>query len=471
MRISLYAYQSDPSLSQKDGVNISHTEIARLMRSTKDSRIRIHFHDFLRVCNDEKYAYEVLSQVDCVISNVGPHAHYYFYLREKFGLNFKIIRDIRTALWSSYLLQEFLCHPYLRPEDVLIVSSRYSRELSKHIFPHLKQYKIDVFNSVLIGLSPFKSTPKKQTKLTGRVKLGYLGRLSEDKNFPQLIDLLIRLDQSCPGKFCLLACGDIHSHSCHPEKQQQKIHKKTGKSNIFKYFPPVNHAQVWDLYDQFDVFLFPSTSNLETLGRVLIEASCFGLPILASDHAAAPELFTQAALSSVDYAFNKRYSAHFDYPLGSVDIGDMVFKLEQNELDACRCSDLIQYNPNRLVEILLDEVNEADSNKGIMELTSSQLNFIKSVQLFGIPKFLDIQESNELISNLLDWFCALQNKGTPQYTARLQQLMSMSKYKARTERYILKSARSKADFTNVGGVDIELCHVANFYPEFSLTQS
>ena len=109
--ITLHHYKSHPNLPQKDGVNHAHEEISEILLSEQRDGIDIRTHDFEKLINNREYAINSLGQCKCVISNVGPHAHYYFYIREKYNLRYKIIRDARTALWSSYLLQEHLSQP------------------------------------------------------------------------------------------------------------------------------------------------------------------------------------------------------------------------------------------------------------------------------------------------------------------------------------------------------------------------
>ena len=136
-RVSLHDYQTDPLLPQKDGVNLAHENIAGLLRQQTGSDLIVEFHDFTRLIADEVYARSVLADVDCVVSNVGPHAHFYFWLRERLGLDFRIMRDVRTAIWSSYLHQEHLCASYLRSDDTLMVASNYTWGIYHRIFPHL----------------------------------------------------------------------------------------------------------------------------------------------------------------------------------------------------------------------------------------------------------------------------------------------------------------------------------------------
>src|SRR3990167_2612826 len=106
MRVGVHAYETDPLLPQRDGVNFAHENFTRLLREAENPGFEVEFHDFNALMSNLEHAREVLTGLDCVFSNVGPHAQYYFWLRETLGLDFRIVRDVRTAIWSSYLFQE-----------------------------------------------------------------------------------------------------------------------------------------------------------------------------------------------------------------------------------------------------------------------------------------------------------------------------------------------------------------------------
>ena len=468
MRVTLHAFRSDPSLPQRDGVNIAHSQIAAMMHAREHKDVRVGFHDFMRLCSDGRYARDVLSDTDCVVSNVGPHAHYYFYLREKFGLDFRIVRDIRTALWSSYLIQEALCRPYLRPQDALMALSVYSKELTRRVFPHLRGSLIFVFEPLMFPWDHPKNPTGAEKQSSRKRMLGYVGRLSEDKNFPQLIDLILLLHREQPGRFRLLACGDIHSPSCEPRDLQARLYRRTGRTDLLEYLSPREYEDLGDIYRRFDVFLFPSTSNLETFGRVLAEASHCGLPILASDHAAAPQLLAPEALSPVEYNLGESYATHFDHALGVVNIEDMAVRLLRDELVPARAHSVYPHDPGYFADVLLGRVTQRDVNEALPPLTTAQMRFLDLIELRGMADYPDKREADEVIGTLLDWFCVLQDKASPHYADRMRALLGLSRYKERTQRYMEKSRRTRGDFTNLGGVDIELCHLAQFWPEFAL---
>jgi hypothetical protein len=469
VRVTLHAYQSDPSLPQRDGVNISQAEIVAMLRQLATPDIRVEFHDFVRLCSDRRYAVDVLSQTDCVLSVVGPHAHYYHHLREQLGLEFRILRDVRTALWSSYLLQEALCQPLLHPGDALITPSRYARGLIRRILPHLRTHPIVVFESMFAAGETTAGSGVSGRRRHRQMTLGYVGRLSEDKNFPQLVDLLIRLNRDRPRGYRLLACGHVHSPSCDPRVLQARIRSLTGHSDLFEYHPARDHAEVWDLYHRFDAFLFPSTSNLETLGRVLSEASRCGVPILASEHAAAPELLPAEALSPVRYDLGTWYPTHFDYPLGSVDIDDMGRKLHEGALVTPDCHRNYPNDPAFLQDILLlSRLEGSGATAGGDDLTRTQRGFLDLVEVAGLNEYRDPAHAQDVIGDLAAWFTALQCRSSPDYQQRLTQLLRRSRFPERTQRFVGKSRLTRGDFTDLGGVDIELCHVARFWPQFRL---
>lgn len=465
MRITLHDYITDPGLPQKDGVNLAHENIAALMRGQAGGPLQVTFHDFNRLLEDEAYARDILDHTDCVISNIGPHAHYYFYLREQYGLNFRIVRDVRTAIWSSYLLQEHLCAPLLQTQDILMVASHYTRGIYEKIFPHLKDHALLRCYPLTVAFPP--SLPTRAPKPSGGpVVLGYIGRLSEDKNFPELIDLLITLNRREPGGFRLLACGDIHSPSCRPDLLSQRLREALGPGDHFIHLPSRKNGDIWELYQRFDVMLFPSTSNLETLGRVLVEASYAGIPVICGAHAAAPELMPDAALCPVDYVNGRPFDTHHDHSLGQVDIAAMVALLARRGWPTTDCHLEYRQHPEKFLQALTvgaDRIRQLEP----LTLKPAQAAFIASMQI-QMPAPLTTHGTIALIRQLMSWFTTLQKNGSLRRQDLVDRLQRITRHPQRTSDFLRKSNATRGDFTNVGGIDIELCHVARFYPAFSL---
>lgn len=470
MKIALHNYQPDTMLRQKDGVNLAYNEIASLLAKDPGRDLDVRFHDFLQLCADKSYALEMLSDVDCVISNVGPHAHYYFYLREKLGLSFRIVRDVREAYRSNYLLQEHLCRAYLRETDLVLFASIYAQEVFFHAYPHLRDLPTAICYPLMRSFPTRQAGKRKSISDSKQVTLGYVGRLSEDKNFPQLVDLIIKLHAVDPGRYRLLALGDIHSPSCDPLKLMEHVQSETGRDDLFQYYPPVGHDRVWEFYERLDVFVFLSTSNIETFGRVLIEASYSGVPIIASDHAAAPELLPKDSTVPVSYYTGRPFSAHYDFPLGEVNVPAILSKLEFGEVEQGKAHLDYSKHPDFFLSLLRQADCCPDTvSPAVRDAQREHCGrFIESVRLIGMPEPMDIPAANGLMSDMLAWFCALQDKQAPGYQTKLEELLRISTERERTLRYIRKSLESRGDFTNVGGVDFELCHIAGFFPTFEI---
>jgi glycosyltransferase involved in cell wall biosynthesis len=466
IKLTLHDYRTDPLLPQKDGVNLAHENMAELLRTRPHPGLSVGFHDFNRLIDDPGYALATLSDVDCVLSNVGPHAHFYFWLRERLGLDFRIVRDVRTAIWSSYLHQEHLCRAYLRPTDTLLVASNYTWGIYNKMFPHLASFPTVLcypLTACFPADRPIGHLAERQP--SDDFTIGYLGRLSEDKNFPDIVELLIRLnrDPQRRHRYRLIACGDVHSPTCAPEAIRTKIDDELGAGGWFEYLPARSYDRIWDVLARFDVMIFPSTSNLETLGRVLIEASYAHVPIVSGEHAATPELVAAGGLCRVEYQTDKSFSAHFDHRIGSVDIDAMADVLKRRSFGLSDCFETYDRHPALFLSTLADRAPSIAAPC----LTATQQAFIANLSV-DLPEPIDLTRSDTAIAEAALWFADLQRKGTPEYAAKLKQLATISHHPERTARFAAKSAATSGDFTNVGGIDIELCHLHRFYPEFRI---
>ena len=465
LRVGAHDYRTDPLLPQKDGVNFAHENISALLKAADPAQFAVEFHDFPNLLEDEDAARKALDGLDCVVSNIGPHAQYYFWLREKLGLDFRIVRDVRTAIWSSYLFQEHLLAPLLRPGDTLMVASHYVWAVYRKMFPHLADYPAELCYPLSVCFPEPRPAPRQKGSLQpGLVTIGYLGRLSEDKNFPEIVDLLIRLNRERGDgpRYRLLACGDVHSPACARDKIANRIAGELGDGEWYEYLPARPNEEIWDLLARFDMLLFPSTSNLETFGRVLIEAAYARVPVIAGYHAAATELVHESGLCTVDYERNHIFSAHFDHQLGRVNGAEMARAASSGELCASNQYERYANHPQVFLDMLRRAPPIADP-----VLHSSQEAFLTALDV-ALPALPTRADAMEWLPEHASWFLDLQRKDTPEYAEKMARLLELSQSPERTERFIGKSATTSADFTNVGGIDIELCHLRGFYPEFSI---
>ena len=95
--VGFHPFQTYAGHPGKDGANFDYVEQVDLVEG--DGRVVPRPHDLVALCRSDAEAREALGGVDVVMTTVGPPAYFYFYLRERLGLNFRIVRDVRTALW------------------------------------------------------------------------------------------------------------------------------------------------------------------------------------------------------------------------------------------------------------------------------------------------------------------------------------------------------------------------------------
>jgi glycosyltransferase involved in cell wall biosynthesis len=463
-KVALHDYKSHPHLPQKDGVNHAHEEIATLLLRSDHPDLDIKWHDFPRLLADLSYARTVLSDCDCVISNVGPHAHFYFYLREQLGLNYRIIRDVRTALWSSYLLQESLIAPLCRSVDTLLVATNFTHGIFLKIFPHLALSKV-IRCYPLVAHFPADYQGKVVSLKSDAFAVGYLGRISTDKGFLELLRAVIALNSepNASRRYRLLACGSIGDSQFSESGIKSLFIQQGVDPSLYTYLGSVGRTQIWERMKLFDLLVFPTVSSLETLGRVILEASYMGLPILASEHAAGTELLERKeCLMEVDYFHEKVFYSHFNHKIGSVSVSSIVNGIKSHSLRPSGCWRLYKDD-----YIILNHAIHGLLPSSPLVLSAQQSGFIDRLRI-DIPRHWDRAGSLVEIGNLVPVFSVLNDKRDLSATSNLRDLLLASTISLEKTLAYFRSRHSQYDFTDVGGIDIEVCNLLGYHPVFTV---
>ncbi|MDQ5822820.1 MAG: glycosyltransferase family 4 protein [Chloroflexota bacterium] len=461
VRVGIHLFHTYQQYNGRDGANLAYAEIGRLLN--EDRRVQLIPHDIVRLCTDDRVARETLACCDVVVATVGPHAYLYFYLRKKLGLSYRIIRDVRTALWNGYLLQETLVAPYLQPADSVIYSSAYSRDLFRKFFPNLAPYTQHICYPLMHWFPPHAELLAKRRASRSTFTVGFVGRLTADKNFSQALDLIAELETRQPGRFKLLAVGEGRVPYGDPNLVRSQL---GSKSHAYTWLPPVDHGGIWGYYAGFDVVFFPSTSSLETFGRVIAEASYAGVPVVASTHAAASELLSPDALFSTNY-FQQRFTAHFPAQMGEVDVSAIAERLISGHRVPIS-NGYLQYRDDaaRLIDLV------CSGNWSLMEdlraTTSLQRDFLARVTVHDLPQPEDGPDTDRLIERLRQRFVALHSRYKPRHLLALLELVLHSTYRRKTLQFASDSLFKGEDFTHIGGIDLQFSHLLRFYPSFEI---
>ncbi|MFE6689169.1 glycosyltransferase [Streptomyces sp. NPDC057743] len=262
---------------------------------------------------------------ETVYAGSGPYAFLYHHWRERTGGDFRIVREVHTALWSGYWAQEELCAPLLRPGDLALFPTAYTRRLFLRNFPGTAATGAAVAYPMLDRMPRCRPRP---VPPAGRpLRIGYLGALSLAKNFDQVLSVFARCHQGSGGRAELLCAGKPND----PRWEAGAVAASLGRAGVPG--DAVRVAGIWsqerlgEFFDAVDVLLFPSTASRETLGRVVIEALAHGVPVLAADVGPAVELLPAGNLVPTTLDATGAFDMGRVGPLGRVDEDALVRKL------------------------------------------------------------------------------------------------------------------------------------------------
>jgi len=458
LRAGYHAWRTYPAHRGRDGANFAYEEIGRLLQSTFALVARPH--DILELCKDDRLAFNELRDIDVVVACVGPHAYLYFYLRQRLCLDFRIIRDARTALWNAYFLQEALVQPLMRESDLLVHSSAYSQAVYSRAFPGLNSTN----QAVCYPLTRWfpQKMPRAPRNSWQRVTLGFVGRMTDDKGYPQALELFAACRRYWPGRYQMLSVGEVLNLGHH----EKLLYKHLGADRSgYRSLGPVVRNEIWQMYDQMDLLLFPSTSNLETFGRVLVEASHAGVPILAAGHGAAHELIDPAAKVPVIYRHGELISLRDSVAMGSLDLDAAVGALaDTTAVPRSTGHELYKSDDELFLHLVKVGISAARTDRAVR---TEQAAFAALLTLQDLPTLTE-QQVLVQIEKLVKMIVALHDWYSFRYYKALIRLIMASSMRHRTVQFVRRSVHWREDLTNIGGMDMEFAHLLLFAPSYRL---
>ncbi len=275
------------------GANLFYRRIAEILRKQPGSKGIRDMFSFMEA------GIKRLLPGDILVTNNGPYAFLPHYYRQRFGLRFRILRDVQTTLHGAYLFQEAACGAFQQPGDAVIFPSNYTRNMYLKLFTHLNEENTFVCYPCIETFP--KPRPRAKTD-----DVGYLGRCSQEKNFQQLINIAPKL------KCKILVAGELNQ-------------KKLPENMVWVGNLP--YKDIWNFLGRIRVLLFPSTANIESLGRVLLEANHARVPAIAAEFGASPELCPN--LIPVKYRGDEMELLH-SQPLGLVNEEILTEKIKSH---------------------------------------------------------------------------------------------------------------------------------------------
>lgn len=161
----------------------------------------------------------------------------------------------------------------IRETERIIVPSRYFREIIEETFPDFPTSKIYISPSGGVDFSVFNFRNRNKNEL---FHLGFVSRIEEEKGWRTFLNALFVLNEkNIPFNASIAGTGS-------QVEEMKSIIRKYKLNNQVKYLDVLSHQQLSNLYNELDLFVFPSELN-ESLGLVGLEAMACGVPVIGSN--------------------------------------------------------------------------------------------------------------------------------------------------------------------------------------------
>jgi len=196
----------------------------------------------------------------------------------------------RWEVWRSRILVRLTA----QKSHKIITGSRFSKQdiLSKY---HIPPEKIEVVHlGASLGLRPeLKDSEIQKTLQKHRIQKPYLlcvGRLNPRKNWVTLVKAFSQLKKKTriPQKLVIVGKKDFDTREV-----LRSVHK-TPDSREVRFTGWVPDQDLWILYKQADIFIYPSL--FEGFGLPVLEAMSLGIPVITSHSSSLREIAGDAAL-------------------------------------------------------------------------------------------------------------------------------------------------------------------------------
>lgn len=153
--------------------------------------------------------------------------------------------------------------------------------LSKDYFNNILFHNI--IEKKIIEIPPYILLPNIYNKRNidkNIIKIGYLGRLSDEKGLEILIEASNKLLKNKYDHELMIA-GDKDDKRF--QKYIKKLFYKSKNNNRIKFIGKINELDKSNFFNNLDIFILPSINSFEAFGIVQLEAMSYGIPVLASN--------------------------------------------------------------------------------------------------------------------------------------------------------------------------------------------
>ena len=223
------------------------------------------------------------------------HTLWNLYYEQKFG---KLIGDItykaaKNLLFNQvYRESDIITVPSYKSYDIL--SSDMESKKDIRIIPspiNIERFETDKQDKALV------ENLRQAYNLKDKKVLGYVGRVSMEKNILETLDFISRIRHEIPNiVFVIVGVGDA-------VPVLKKAAKKLGIAEYVVFVGEIENSKLKYYYSLFDVFV--TASNFETQGLTYFEAAASGTLILAKKDKAIENIFIDGENAFIYDDFNE----------------------------------------------------------------------------------------------------------------------------------------------------------------------
>lgn len=187
-------------------------------------------------------------------------------------------QNSRRFIWEYYKKK------YFQKRLNILAQTDLSLAVSQSMLDRVKAAGIseNIYNVYDLFELPENIAPKDNKSDNDSVKILFVGRLVEHRGVKTLLEVARKSLISRPNfKFIIVGDGEMMNYCL-------KVKKDRELENI-EIIGAVPYDKVEKYYKECDIFFFPALLE-EPLGRVVIEAMSYGLPVVASDRGGIKEV-------------------------------------------------------------------------------------------------------------------------------------------------------------------------------------
>jgi hypothetical protein len=313
---------------------------------------------------DYRQIREFLASCDVVYANCGPWAAILHVVRELENIGVAIIREVQTVGWIGYIWQEEVAGPLERPGDKLVFPSTYARDMWDAAAPNNAESRI--FYPMLRGTSGTSGGDPLGTRASGTV--GFFSRLSRDKGFAYVPAVIARMRAGGHRVDRVLIAGT----QADPQLFAGVSSSLSEMGIDVDYRGGLPNEQTRELMADCDCILFLSVSSIESLGRVIVEASAQQVPVITADFGAACDLVNPEYRIPVKYLAAESITCDVGFPLADLEVPAWVPPTHLTA-GACFRQSVVQYQSSTTsaAALLLPAAAEPTSERRPVAFTYS----------------------------------------------------------------------------------------------------